>query len=269
MRTFVDTNIFVYALDQRDQAKQRRAREVLATEPDNLVVSSQVLGELYVTLTRKLPQPMTPADARSVVIRVAQSHVVAVDAEVVVAALSIAAGGNVSYWDALIVAAAGAAGCERILTEDLAADTVIGGVRVENPFAERRRLSEVPAPYGRNPGPWSDAALRDALPAYQQACQDAGMRPNAVHSYWDYARRFVDWRTGEYRPRGAVPGGRPTPTEPASAADLRIQAAGYAHAIEAAGREQATVDTYHRHAMFFVRWLEGEFRPGERLRKGV
>ncbi len=31
------------------------------------------------------------------------------------------------------------------------------------------------------------------------------MRPNAIHSYWDYARRFLDWRTGEYRPRG-MPG---------------------------------------------------------------
>lgn len=267
MRTFVDTNVFVYAVDQHDPAKQQRAREVLTSDPDNLVVSAQVLGEVYVTLTRKLPQPMAPAEARSVVMKIARTHVVPIDTQVVAAGLALTEGGRVSYWDALIVAAAGAAGCERLLTEDLTAGTVIGGVRVENPFEERRRLSETSAPYGRDPGPWSDGALVDALAAYEKACLDAGMRPNAVHSYWDYARRFLDWRTGEYRPRGAAPEGRPTPTEPVSAANLRLQATAYADAIRAAGREPATVDTYHRHAMFFVRWLAGEFHPGERLRK--
>jgi hypothetical protein len=48
--------------------------------------------------------------------------------------------------------------------------------------------------------------------------------------------------------------------------DLERQAASYARAIEAAGRERATVDTYRRHAMFFIRWLRGDFEPGGRLR---
>jgi hypothetical protein len=50
-----------------------------------------------------------------------------------------------------------------------------------------------------------------------------------------------------------------------AAGELEQQAATYARAIEAAGREQATIDTYYRHAMFFIRWLRGEFRPGARL----
>ena len=91
------------------------------------------------------------------------------------------------------------------------------------------------------------------------------MLANAIHSYWDYARRFLDWRAGEYRPRGMPRSGRPVPATPASADQLEQQAATYARAIEAAGRERATIDTYHRHAMFFIRWLRGEFRPGARL----
>ena len=265
MRTFVDTNVFVYAVDRRDPAKQRRARVVLADDPDDLVVSPQVMGELYVTLTRKLPKPMTAADARSVVLRVGRLQVVPIDAAVVAAALGIAEGEPVSYWDALIVATARASGCERLLTEDLGEGTVIGGVRVENPFSERRRMSEAVAPYGYGSGPWSDGALGDALAAYEQACRAAGMRPNAVHSYWDYARRFLDWRAGEYRPRGVPWSGRPVPATPATADELERQAAAYARVIEAAGREQATIDTYHRHALFFIRWLRGEFRPGARL----
>jgi hypothetical protein len=92
------------------------------------------------------------------------------------------------------------------------------------------------------------------------------MRPNAVHSYWDYARRFLDWRAGIYRPRGARGEGRPVPDEPVSADELERQAAAYAAAIDSAGRRHSTVDTYARHALFFVRWLRDEFHPGGRLR---
>ena len=91
------------------------------------------------------------------------------------------------------------------------------------------------------------------------------MKENAVRSYWDYARRFLAWRKGEYRPRDTDSSGRPVPAAAATTADLRTQAETYARTVEAAGRAQATVDTYRRHAMFFVRWLEGEFVPGSRL----
>src|SRR5215218_4944158 len=69
------------------------------------------------------------------------------------------------------------------------------------------------------------------------------------------------------RPRGATVGARPVPRTPASAAELAAQAKTYGEAIKAAGREQPTIDTYFRHAMFFVRWLTGEFKPGSRLRR--
>ena len=114
-------------------------------------------------------------------------------------------------------------------------------------------------------GTWDDALLLAELDRYEQACRNARMRPNAVHSYWDYARRFLDWRTGEYRPRGAVGQGRPVPDGRVGADELARPAQTYAQAVEAAGRAEATIDTYHRHAMFFIRWLRGEFEPGKRL----
>ena len=55
------------------------------------------------------------------------------------------------------------------------------------------------------------------------------------------------------------------PLAPATADELAAQAEQYARVIEAAGRQQATIDTNHRHAVFFIRWLRGEFRPGGRL----
>ena len=113
---------------------------------------------------------------------------------------------------------------------------------------------------------WSDQELAQALGRYETECRQAGMRETSWRSYVDYARRFLAWRTGDYHPRGSAAGNRPVPRTPASTGELRDQAGRYAGDVQAAGREQPTVDTYHRHAMFFIRWLEGDFQPGRRLR---
>jgi hypothetical protein len=114
---------------------------------------------------------------------------------------------------------------------------------------------------------WDDAELWQELGAYEELCRRNSMRPKAVHSYWDYARRFLEWRRGTYTPRGVPLERRPTPLRRVGADLLRDEARAYARAIEAAGRNQATIDTYYRHAMFFVRWLAGEFVPGRRTRR--
>jgi hypothetical protein len=112
---------------------------------------------------------------------------------------------------------------------------------------------------------WTDEELTEALVRYEDACRAAKMRDNAWRSYLDYARRFLAWRKGKYRPRGAVRSGRPVPVRAATTGDLRDQARTYARDVESAGRERPTVETYLRHAMFFVRWLDGDFEPGARL----
>lgn len=123
----------------------------------------------------------------------------------------------------------------------------------------RRKVSE------NLPLAWDDDELLAALERYELECRQAGMREKAWRSYVDYARRFLAWRTGEYAPRGTSAVDRPVPRSSPSGSDLRRQAEQYARQVEAAGREQPTVDTYFRHAMFFIRWLEGDFRPGARL----
>jgi len=266
-RVFADSNVWVYAVDTDEPVKQARARAVLdPSTSDTLVTSAQVLGEFYVTVTRKLARPVADDIAVRMVDRMAQLPVVSIDADRVRAAITGSRSWRLSYWDALIVVVAQSAGCSRLLTEDLADGSTYGSVRVENPFVEKRRVSESQPAYGGPRGPWDDADLLAKLRGYEEACRAAGMRQNAIHSYWDYARRFLAWRVGEYRPRGATGGGRPVPIGPVSTADLEWQAAAYARAIEAAGREPSTVDTYHRHAMFFIRWLRGDFEPGRRLR---
>jgi predicted nucleic acid-binding protein len=135
-RTFVDTNVFVYSVDESlaEKAKHERAVELLSTRPESLVVSTQVLQEFYVVTTRKLNPPLSEERAARAVRGIAKLDVVGVDVPIVLAAVDTSRTAQLSLWDALIVEAASRAGCERVLSEDLNAGQVIRGVRIDNPF---------------------------------------------------------------------------------------------------------------------------------------
>lgn len=134
--TFLDTNVLVYAYDRADPEKQRRAQAVIGgMQADRLALSSQVLSEFYVTVTQKLAEPLGRPDAAAAVRALADLHVVPVDAPLVIQATDVQQRWQLSYWDALILAAAATAGCDRLLSEDLGHGSTLGGVRVENPFA--------------------------------------------------------------------------------------------------------------------------------------
>lgn len=136
-RVFVDTNVWVYAVDEGDPAKQERARAALASaEMGGIVVSPQVLGEFYVTVTRKLATPLPPDAALDYVRDMMRQSVVGLDARHVEAAILGARAWQLSYWDALVIVAARTAGVDRLLTEDLQDGRVIDGVAIINPFRE-------------------------------------------------------------------------------------------------------------------------------------
>lgn len=134
-RSFVDTNVFVYADDvgPRDRAKHDVAAGLLA-DARALVVSTQVLQEFYVVVTRKLRPAMTAEDAAKSVQRMARLEVVLLDVPLVGAAIDTSRSATISLWDALLVEAARHARCDRILTEDLQHGQTIRDVTVENPF---------------------------------------------------------------------------------------------------------------------------------------
>jgi predicted nucleic acid-binding protein len=134
-RTFVDTNVWVYAIDGADPVKRARALGLLAPTPEaDFVVSTQVLIEFYVVVTRKLTVPLEEAVAQAMVDDLARLPVIAADAQLVVAAIARSREWRISLWDALIVHAAEVSGCGRLLSEDLAHGAVYGSVQVENPF---------------------------------------------------------------------------------------------------------------------------------------
>jgi predicted nucleic acid-binding protein len=135
-RVFVDTNLFIYAQDEDEPAKRsvaQRLIEQLAAE-ERAVISTQVLSEYVVAARRKLG--LSLAVCREAVLLMCQLQVVSIRAEHVLSAIDLASLQSLSLWDALIVRAASASGCVRLLSEDLNHGQVIDGVRVENPFRE-------------------------------------------------------------------------------------------------------------------------------------
>jgi predicted nucleic acid-binding protein len=133
-RTFIDTNVFVYAFDTNEPVKQQIALRTLAETGDRAVLSTQVLSEFYVVATRKLPDPLAPRIAAEIIGELSRLSVVDTDTVLVGSAIEISDWSQISFWDGLIVAAASASGCDRILTEDLAAGATLAGVHIVNPF---------------------------------------------------------------------------------------------------------------------------------------
>lgn len=134
---FVDTNILLYAHDAEAGHKGQRAAAVVRElwESGNGAVSLQVLQELYVNVTRKIPRPLPVADARELVRTYATWVRVSPTVDTVFRAIELAELARISFWDGLIVASAAQAGAIEILTEDLNHGQVIDGVRIVNPFA--------------------------------------------------------------------------------------------------------------------------------------
>ena len=135
-RTFVDTNVLIYAHDRSDERKQGIAADILARlwGDRSGTLSTQVLQEFYAVTTRrwepKLPRPI----ARQLVAAYGQWHLVQVDAPLILAATDLEERHTLSFWDSLILEAARRAGASLLLSEDFQHGRTIGGVRIENPF---------------------------------------------------------------------------------------------------------------------------------------
>lgn len=134
---FVDTNVLVYARDATEPEKQRRAAEWMAALWDGRRgrLSTQVLQEYYVTLTRKLDPPRSREEAREDVASLAAWGPVVPDQDTLEIAWRVEDRFGLSWWDALIVAAALRAECPWLLSEDLQDGQELFGTQVIDPFA--------------------------------------------------------------------------------------------------------------------------------------
>lgn len=138
---FVDTNFFVYRHDASDPVKQACAERwirFLALGRTGRL-SFQVVQELYATLTRGRRLNVDPAEARQIVEALSVWNPIRIDLAILRRAWLVEERFRFSWCDALIVAAAHAAECAVLLTEDLQDGQLLDALRVVDPFASPER----------------------------------------------------------------------------------------------------------------------------------
>jgi predicted nucleic acid-binding protein len=146
-KIFVDTNILVYAHDLDAGEKHETAKEIIIQlwESRSALISTQVLQELYVTLTRKIPQPLDGSMVRRILSSYLSWEIIVNEPEIILQAGEIEESYMISFWDALIVAAAFSGNASTLFTEDLNHGQYIEGVLIKNPFMSRDLNNQRPS----------------------------------------------------------------------------------------------------------------------------
>ena len=137
-RAFFDTNVLVYEFDAGAGDKRERARSLLNDwrPSGSMVISTQILQELFVVLTSKLNPPMPVGAVKTLLKNYSALETVTVTTSIILHAVDIKERTNISFWDSLVVASAVKAHCKILFTEDLNHDQIIQGVRIINPFLD-------------------------------------------------------------------------------------------------------------------------------------
>jgi predicted nucleic acid-binding protein len=135
MRAALDTNILVYAQRHGDQRRVSRALEILATLNIELVVSTQVIGELFNVLSRKFR--LEPVAVRQAIESWSRTcEIVASPRQVMFRAMQLAMDHQFQIWDAFILESAVEAECQILLSEDMQHGFFWSGLTVINPFSD-------------------------------------------------------------------------------------------------------------------------------------
>ncbi|MCB8965834.1 MAG: PIN domain-containing protein [Ardenticatenaceae bacterium] len=134
-KVMLDTNLWVYLYAQNVPEKQKPIQAIVATQFEAIILSAQILGELYYVLTRK--KLTTTAVAREIILEMVTSFpVLGIDTVKVLLALDMHAKYGYSYWDSLILATASLHDCDTLYSEDMQHKQVIENkVQIFNPFA--------------------------------------------------------------------------------------------------------------------------------------
>jgi len=136
MKVFLDTNIIMYAYDVSAGEKHEIAKKILVQLWDSGlgVISTQVLEELFVNVTQKIPKPLEKRLAKDILSDLLKWDVVINNGESILEAVEIVLRYGYCFWDSLIIEAAIRGGVVTLLSEDLSHGQIINGVTIRNPF---------------------------------------------------------------------------------------------------------------------------------------
>jgi predicted nucleic acid-binding protein len=133
MRFTLDSNILVYIHDHGDKRREIALSIIDRSGHADCILTLQSLGEFFRVATARLRLPVPTATAALRVWRdIFPIH--SAGESTLDAAVDAVARYRLSFWDAMLWAAAREAGCGAILSEDMQDGQVIGGVRIVNPF---------------------------------------------------------------------------------------------------------------------------------------
>jgi len=135
-KIFIDTNILIYTVDQKDQEKFKLSRKIvkLVSSDHSSVISTQVLQEFYNASTAKLK--LEKIFIKNLVHSFQNMEIVTIDPQIIEQAIDISIIFQLSFWDSLIVAAAEQARCIFLLSEDLNSGQTLRGIKIVNPFSD-------------------------------------------------------------------------------------------------------------------------------------
>ncbi|AST58612.1 twitching motility protein PilT [Thermoanaerobacterium thermosaccharolyticum] len=133
---FVDTNILVYAHDISAGRKHEIAKKLLKDlwNTRNGCLSTQVLSEFYVTITKKVKRPLSPSQASQIISDLGLWKLDTPNVEDILDAIQKSQRYMISFWDSLIVCSAINLDCSIIWSEDLNSGQYFDKVKVVNPF---------------------------------------------------------------------------------------------------------------------------------------
>jgi predicted nucleic acid-binding protein len=132
-KIFLDSNLWIYAYDNRDPSKQNITRQLILQNADSIVISTQILGEVYHVLTRKKLQP--PNQIAAIMQDLMDNfQPIAIDVAQVRKAIALQFITRYSYWDSLVVATAITTGCLTLYSEDLQHQRRLESLTIVNPF---------------------------------------------------------------------------------------------------------------------------------------
>ena len=136
-KVFIDSNLWIYLYDEKDEQKQNIIKTLISDNFNDILISSQVLNEMYNILTKKLK--LEHSEVKEIVVEtIANFEVSEIGVLDVVNAMEIKEKYGFAYWDCLIIAAALENECKILYTEDLQNGQIIENkLKIVNPFASK------------------------------------------------------------------------------------------------------------------------------------
>lgn len=117
-KVFVDSNLWIYLYDTKNEIKQRKIEKVINDNFDTISISSQVLNEIYSILTKKIK--LIHSDIKKIIVETITNFDVAeIGILDVMKAMDIKEKYGFSYWDSLIIASALENQCNVLFSEDM------------------------------------------------------------------------------------------------------------------------------------------------------